>query len=232
MKKRFFLIIITIILFIRDYTLINAQDNASAKTQELLQKIDFSKYPTPLYKQYIDDTNGTGLDFLVTQALQTNKELIATKQKREILQGKRLQANLKPNPTIDIEFLTDQLSNQNGEYDFSTTYLQPIERGGKREKRVRVADLELAKLEKEIIFQEQNLRLNVVTQYANALVNSEHLQLLEKLVKLNEENFQVVQVRFKEGDVAKLDLQLTELELNRKYNNYKQNYKLKLILLK
>jgi cobalt-zinc-cadmium efflux system outer membrane protein len=39
--------------------------------------------------------------------------------------------------------------------------------------------------------------------------------LLEKLVSLSEENLKLVQVRFKEGDAAKLDLQLSELELNR-----------------
>ncbi|KAF0248959.1 MAG: cobalt-zinc-cadmium resistance protein CzcC, partial [bacterium] len=170
---------------------------------------------TPFYHQYIDNTNGISLDWVVGQALQANKELIAARQKRGILQGRRLQASLRPNPKVEVEFLTDQLSNRKGEYDFSTTYLQPIERGGKREKRIRVVDLELAQIEKEIIFQEQKLRLDILTQYANALASSEHLKLLEKLVKLNEENFQIVQVKFKEGDVAKLDLQLTEVELNR-----------------
>lgn len=217
MKKSVSLNIVSLILIIGLFSIVNAQNNSkeTSKAEELLKKIDFSNYPTPLYTQYIDDANGKKLDLLITEALQVNKELIAIRQKKNIFQGKRLQAGLRPNPHIEVEFLTDQLSNRAGEYDFSTTYLQPLERGGKREKRIRVVDLELAQLEKEIIFQEHKLRLDILTQYANALASSQQLQLLERIVRLNEENFQLVQVKFKEGDVAKLDLQLTEIELNR-----------------
>lgn len=215
MKKNLSITITLLILLLSVfYSLTNAQNTSLSKAEELLKKIDISKYPTPLYLQYID-SNGTELESLIKEALLSNKILIATKQKRDILQAKRIQAGLKPNPTIEVEFLTDELSNRRGEYEFNATYLQPIERGGKRKNRLKVVDLELLQLEKEIIFQEQKLRSEIFIQYINALANSEYLKLLEKLVGLNEENFQIVEVKFKEGDVAKLDLQLTELELNR-----------------
>lgn len=184
------------------------------KTQDLLEKINLSKFPTPLYFQYVGN-DGVSLDSLVKDALAYNKEIIALRQRRDILQARRVQAGLKPNPRVEIGFLTDSLSNRDGEYDFSATYSQLVERGNKRANRVRVVDLEIEQLEKEIGFQEQKLRLDLLTEYINTLSKTQHLQLLEKLVSLSEENLKLVQVRFKEGDAAKLDLQLSELELNR-----------------
>ncbi|MBI4851222.1 MAG: TolC family protein [Acidobacteria bacterium] len=234
MKEKIFITIFSIIFLISFYSSSNAQDNIkdnvkdnaqnsdknnnqeTSRAEELLKKIDLSKYSTPFYLQYVaDDDSARSIDWLINQAMQNNKGLISIRQKKDVLQARRIQAALRPNPKIDIEFLTDELSNRNGEYDLSATYSQPIERGKKREKRIKVVDLELAQLEKEVLFQEQNLRLEITTQYINALANCQYLEFLEKLVKLNEENFKIVEVKFKEGDVAKLDLQLSEVELNR-----------------
>jgi hypothetical protein len=134
------------------------------KTEDLLEKINLSKFPTPLYFQYVGN-DGVSLDSLVKDALAYNKEIIALRQRRDILQARRVQAGLKPNPRVEIGFLTDSLSNRDGEYDFSATYSQLVERGNKRANRVRVVDLEIEQLEKEIGFQEQKLRLDLLTEY-------------------------------------------------------------------
>ncbi|MBL8196378.1 MAG: TolC family protein [Blastocatellia bacterium] len=196
-------------------TVIKAQEKPSQTNpeNEFLQKIDLAQFPTPIYQQYIG--NGVTLDWLINQSLTNNRNLLAARQTRDILAAKRLQAGLRPNPQISVQFGSDQLASRTGEYDLDATFSQPFERGGKRQKRVQVVELELAQAEKEIAFQEQTLRSEIYTQYINTLATAKTLELLEKLVALTQENLRLVTVKFEQGEAAKLDLQLTQVELNR-----------------
>lgn len=215
MKKNFYYSIFTILLIILNLDITEAQEKPSQTNpeNEFLQKINLANYPTPIYQQYIG--NGVTLDWLIDQALTNNRNLLAARQTRDILAAKRLQAGLKPNPQISVQFGSDQLVSRTGEYDLDATFSQPFERGGKRQKRVQVVELELAQAEKEIAFQEQSLRSEIYTQYINTLTTAKTLELLEKLVALTQENLRLVTVKFEQGDAAKLDLQLTQVELNR-----------------
>ena len=215
MKKNFYYSIFTILLIILNLDVTEAQEKPSQTNpeNEFLQKINLANYPTPIYQQYIG--NGVTLDWLIDQALTNNRNLLAARQTRDILAAKRLQAGLKPNPQISVQFGSDQLVSRTGEYDLDATFSQPFERGGKRQKRVQVVELELAQAEKEIAFQEQSLRSEIYTQYINTLTTAKTLELLEKLVALTQENLRLVTVKFEQGDAAKLDLQLTQVELNR-----------------
>lgn len=215
MKKNFYYFIFGILFIILNLTVIKAQEKPSQTNpeNEFLQKIDLAQFPTPIYQQYIG--NGVTLDWLINQSLTNNRNLLAARQTRDILAAKRLQAGLRPNPQISVQFGSDQLASRTGEYDLDATFSQPFERGGKRQKRVQVVELELAQAEKEIAFQEQTLRSEIYTQYINTLATAKTLELLEKLVALTQENLRLVTVKFEQGEAAKLDLQLTQVELNR-----------------
>lgn len=210
MKKLLFCLLL-IILFVQITAY--AQSETSTSTTQL---ISLSSYPTPIYNQYVDPNNGIKLETIIDKAKFFSKELQVTRQNLAIIQGRIVQAGLKPNPTLDIEFTTDKLGGtREGEYDFSASYIQPIERGGKRTKRTRIAQLELAQAEKELAFQEQQLIGDIRLQYAESIAALESLKVSERLIALNENTAKLVEVRVKEGDAARLDFNLVTVEVNR-----------------
>ncbi|MBK7994069.1 MAG: hypothetical protein IPK14_11790 [Blastocatellia bacterium] len=103
-------------------TVIKAQEKPSQTNpeNEFLQKIDLAQFPTPIYQQYIG--NGVTLDWLINQSLTNNRNLLAARQTRDILAAKRLQAGLRPNPQISVQFGSDQLASRTGEYDLDATF--------------------------------------------------------------------------------------------------------------
>jgi outer membrane protein, heavy metal efflux system len=179
------------------------------------QPVVLNNLPTPIFSRYVDQTGGTTVESLLSQAVQQNRDLLAARQNVAIIRGRLIQAGLRPNPTIDTEYSTDKVSSREGEYGLSLSYIQPIELGGKRAKRRQVAELELQQSEKELAFQERQLAAEIQSQYAEALAAAEVLRATEQLVGLNEQTLRVTQVRLTEGDVAKLDVNLIRVEVNR-----------------
>lgn len=179
------------------------------------QPVVLNNLPTPIFSRYVDQTGGTTIESLLSQALQQNRDLLAARQNVAIIRGRLIQAGLRPNPTVDTEYITDKVSSREGEYGLSLSYIQPIELGGKRAKRRQVAELELQQSEKELAFQERQLAAEIQSQYAEALAAAEVLRAAEQLVALNEQTLRVTQARLTEGDVAKLDVNLIRVEVNR-----------------
>jgi cobalt-zinc-cadmium efflux system outer membrane protein len=188
----------------------------SEQVTSVNQPVSLDNYPTPIYNQYTDSNNGINLETFIDKAKSSNKELQVARQNLAIIQGRIIQAGLKPNPTLDVEFTSDKLGGtREGEYDFSASYIQPLERGGKRAKRTRIAQLELAQAEKELTFQEQQIISDVRLQYAESIAALESLKVTERLIALNENTTKLVEVKVKEGDAARLDLNLVIVEVNR-----------------
>jgi cobalt-zinc-cadmium efflux system outer membrane protein len=144
-----------------------------------------------------------------------SRDLMATRQNLAIITGRLIQAGLRPNPTVGSEYTTDKVGTREGEYNLSLSYIQPIERGGKRAKRRQVAQLELEQAEKEVAFQERQITAEINSQYAGALAATEGLRFLEQLRGINEQMLRVTEERLKEGDAAKLDVSLIRLEVSR-----------------
>lgn len=187
----------------------------SERVTSVNQSVSLDNYPTPIYNQYTDFNNGINLETFIDKAKSSNKELQVARQNLAIIQGRIIQAGLKSNPTLDVEFTSDKLGGtREGEYDFSASYIQPLERGGKRAKRTRIAQLELAQAEKELTFQEQQIISDVRLQYAESIAALESLRVTERLIALNENTTKLVEVKVKEGDAARLDLNLVTVEVN------------------
>ncbi|MEW6732876.1 MAG: TolC family protein [Acidobacteriota bacterium] len=218
--RRRFTSILVLFLFTTSITSATSgvQDQAlrdSSKQEDTAQPVNLTNFPTPLYSQYVDQTNGVSAATLISEARQRSKDLLAAQQNVAIIRGRLVQSGLRPNPTVDTEYATDRLGTGEGEYDFSIAYIQPIELSGKRGKRIRVAQLEFDQAEKELAFQERQLATEIESQYAEALAATESLRVTEQLIALNQETLRVTQVRFSEGDVARLDVNLVCVEVNR-----------------
>lgn len=85
---------------------------------------------------------GTTVEQLSDAAFARSRELLAARQTLVIARGRLIQAGLRPNPTFDFEQTTDYLTGRSGEGNTAIGTTQVFELGGKRGKRVAVAQLE------------------------------------------------------------------------------------------
>src|SRR5205823_2797474 len=83
------------------------------------------------------------------RALAQNKSLQAAREQLRQAEARLTQAGLRPNPSLDVSSSTDVVFANEGETGFALTLSQPFETGGKRTRRIRVAEaeVELAKAE-------------------------------------------------------------------------------------
>jgi outer membrane protein, heavy metal efflux system len=168
-----------------------------------------------VYERYISANRGVSVETLITTALQQNAEWLAAEQQLAILQARRLQAKLRPNPRVEAEYLNDKLGTGDGENGFSATYSQPIEVKGKRQKRIQLADLELEQATKTLEFQRQQLISQIRVHYTEAVLAAETIRQVVELQLLNEQVVRLTTVRLNQGDVAKLDVSLLQAETYR-----------------
>jgi outer membrane protein, heavy metal efflux system len=159
--------------------------------------------------------DGLTVERLVELGASRRRDLLAARQRLAIAEGKLTQAGFRPNPTLDAEYGSPRFLGGEAEQDFSVGVSQVFELGGKRNKRVAVARLELEQIRAEVLYLERQLAAEIRTAYANALAAARQLDVLEKLIKADEEIVRAVEARLKEGDVAPLDVNLVKVEADR-----------------
>src|SRR5262249_42475583 len=125
------------------------------------------------------------------------------------------QAGIRPTPTLEVEGGTGRPLGTTGEEEYSAGYFHPIELGGKRDKRVSVAEFSVSLAEAELDERILQLSFDVRSHSIDALVDQEKDKALERLAGINEQAYKLVEARVKEGDVARLDAQLLLVEQNR-----------------
>src|SRR5712691_4841701 len=93
---------------------------------------------------------GMSFDQIAETALAQNKSLQAAREQLRQAEARLTQAGLHPNPTLDLARSTDVMFANEGESGLAVTLSQPIEVGGKRMKRIRVAEAEIDLAKAEI----------------------------------------------------------------------------------
>jgi cobalt-zinc-cadmium efflux system outer membrane protein len=91
----------------------------------------------------------------------------------------------------------------------------PIELGGKREKRVSVAELELSAAEADVLDRERRLALEIRTSYAEALAAAREVETSEEIRSIDTRAARVLEDRVSVGDAPPLDLNLVRVEIER-----------------
>ncbi len=178
------------------------------------QDVTPSPIPTPIRltsTEYISQ-DGLTIEKLLELGANRRTDLQAARARLIIAAGKLRQASFRPNPTFDTEYGTPRFLGGEGEYDFSAGISQTFELGGKRSKRVQVADLELQQIRAEVLSLERKLAVEIRAAYTNALSAARQLDVLEKLIVANAEIVRIIEARLKEGDVAPLDVNLVKVE--------------------
>lgn len=152
---------------------------------------------------------------LIEKALESNLELVAFRLEIEKARARLKQAGLRPNPSVDFEYTTGKLTNSINEEKAFVGFSLPLELGAKRQKRIDLAQIEIAIAENTVVDRERRLANEIYVVYSEALAAKRELEIIDKLNNLDSQTVKVVEVRIKEGDSAPLELNLLKVELER-----------------
>lgn len=150
-----------------------------------------------------------------TLALERNQDLLSARQRLAEAQGLLRQAGVRLAPTIESEGTTGRPLGTTGEEAYSAAFFYPIETGGKRQKRVTVAEFGLALTDAEVSERSRQLTFDVKRRAIEVLAARRKQAAIERLMGVSRESYQITKVRVDEGDAAPLEQQLLATELAR-----------------
>lgn len=162
--------------------------------------------------KYVDSVTGKTVDELVSITLANNTELIAMRREAEAGEALLRQAGLRPNPALEVSG-----ARQLGGAD-NNVMVQgelPLELGGRRSARIRVAERELEIRRQAVAERERQLAAEVRAKFGEALAAAMKLKFTEEIIHTAKENFELVAAKVAEGRTPPLERSLESVELNR-----------------
>lgn len=163
---------------------------------------------------YADPVQGTSAGDLVRRALSSNAELAAARLEVERARARLRQAGLRPNPTVEFE-QQQGVFNSPGERTTSAGVSVPLELGGKRQRRIDLAQAEFEAAQAEVADRERRLANDVRAAYAEAMAAARELSITAELNTIDTQTARVVEARVNVGDAAPLELNLLRVEVER-----------------
>ena len=162
--------------------------------------------------KYLDPVSGTTVDEAVSRALVNNAELAAMRKEAEAGAALLRQAGLRPNPSLEVTG-----ARQVGGTD-NNVMIQgeiPLELGGRRSARIRVAERELEIRRLAVTERERQLASEVRSKFGEALAAAMKLRFAEEILDIAKENFELVAAKVTEGRTPPLEQNMEAVELNR-----------------
>ncbi len=163
----------------------------------------------------VHSSQAQSLEQLIQGAFANNRDLQALRQRLPEAQGARVQAGLRPNPTLDLNVGNGAILRNPGYWDGGVGVSQAFELGGKRSRRVEAAQADIKVIEWEIRDRERILRSAVATAYAEALAAERNLANVKQSLDLLGQAETVVAARVAQGEAPALDRSLLAVELGR-----------------
>ncbi len=155
------------------------------------------------------------LNDLVIRAAQSNRDVLAVRQRMEEAKGQLRQAGVRPAPTLDVGGVTGRPLATVGEEQFSAGISREFETAGKRSKRIDVAERQLAVAEAEYQERVRQLRFEISSRYADFAADVERIRVIDHLREDTRRSIELTRARVNKGDAAALELNLQEAELGR-----------------
>lgn len=171
--------------------------------------------PNASLARYFDPVEGSTSVELVRSALKSNGELAAARLDINRARARLRQAGLRPNPILEFEQTTGRLTGSSGERETSIGVAVPIELGGKRKRRIELAQADLEAAEAEVADRERRLTSEVYGAYAEALATLRELAITTDMNDIDLQTTRFVQARVNEGETAPLELNLLRVEVDR-----------------
>lgn len=161
---------------------------------------------------YLDLQNGMTADEAVAFALENNGEIQALRKETGAARALVKQAGLRANPKLEANG-TRQIGGADSQ--LMVEGMLPLELGGRRPARVKVAQAELEIRELALINHERLLAAQIRSKFGEAIANIRKLDLLERILANTNQGYEIVVAKVTEGRTAPLEQNMLLVELNR-----------------
>src|SRR5215204_4319552 len=161
---------------------------------------------------YFDPAGGVTADEAVARALASNGELLALRQEVEAARALVRQAGFRANPRLDVSGSKAVTTPDN---QLMAEAMLPLELGGRRAARVRVAGREVGVREAMLADRERVLAAEVRAKFGEALASVLKLGVTEDLLNNSQRGYRLVVARVLEGRTAPLEQNQVLVEVNR-----------------
>ncbi len=151
----------------------------------------------------------------VEYSLQNNGELKALREEMEIREAGKIRAGLYPNPVLEMDGTTGELTGSRFENSLSVGVSQEFLTAGKREKRLQVAGKEGESFARQIDNAVRQLRAEVKITFYDLVLAEKRTALAERSLALTGQFLSVAGERFEAGDVSELEVNLARVEVAR-----------------
>jgi cobalt-zinc-cadmium efflux system outer membrane protein len=161
---------------------------------------------------YFDPAGGVTADEAVARALASNGELLALREEVGAARALVRQAGFRANPRLDVSGAkaVNMPDNQ-----VMVEGMLPLELGGRREARVRVAGREVELREATLADRERVVAAEVRAKFGEALAEVLKLGVTEGLLDNSQRGYRLVVARVLEGRTAPLEQNQVLVEVNR-----------------
>src|SRR6266446_908906 len=180
--------------------------------QIALINASLSSPPIPSLAKYFDPQTGITVDQTVLYALEHNGELLAGRKEIDAASALLKQAGLRANPKVDANLAKTVTGKDN---TITVSGMLPLELGGRRPARIRVAERELEMRRQDVANRERMLAADVRAKFGEALAAVFKLGFDEDLIEIGQRSYNLVAARVTEGGAAPLEQNMVLVELNR-----------------
>lgn len=165
----------------------------------------------PAAGRYVDPINGLSLEQAIARALEQEPSLRAARTEIDVARGMRLQASLRPNPSVSFE----RREEPTGADNQTTIALEWPFDLFRRSPRVAVADREVAATELAVADRERLLAAEVRVRYGDVVAALRELTILDELVATTRRQHGLLRSRVEEGATPPLERDLLDVEMRR-----------------
>ena len=190
-----------------------AQSSASdSETRLSVINASLSAPSNSSLSKYFDPQTGITVDQAVTYALEHNGEVLAARKEIDAASALVKQAALRANPKLDASLSKTVTGTDN---NITVNGMLPLELGGRRPARIRVAERELEMRRQDVANRERMLAADVRARFGEALAALLKLGFDEDLIATSQRGYNLVAARVTEGGTAPLEQNMVLVELNR-----------------
>ena len=168
--------------------------------------------PNSSLTKYFDPQTGMTVEQAVAYALEHNGELLAARKEIDAANALVRQAGLRSNPKVDASLSKTITGTDN---NVTVNGMLPLELGGRRPARIKVAERELEMRRQDVANRERMLAADVRAKFGEALAAIIKLGFDEDLIATSQRSYNLVAARVTEGGTAPLEQNMVLVELNR-----------------
>ena len=165
----------------------------------------------------------------MAEAVEKNLSLMAEKQNVPVAQARVLQASLRPNPILSANWdYLDWLRrgygvhNTDGPPEYNAHFDYPMERGGKRDRRIEVAEKTTSVAELRFLDSMRLLVLSVQSAFVDLLSAKESLALAQQNLAVFNSILTVNEAKVKAGELAGVEVTRTRVAQQQFENTVRQ----------